>query len=306
MAGTLIEGMGGLGDNFHQRAVVRYYRGRGAVALRTPWPQLYGDLGATLLPMSTPLRTQAKNVQRSTALFQNRTYLTGYNNVRVWYPPDVVRAQGGSVLKAMLASTGVPTDRTDFTFAVPKEWTRKALALIAKWRPTKPLMIYRPLVDRTEWTGCAARNPDAWAYGTLADSLRKQFFIVSVADLLPQKEWICGAAIPADVTLHAGELDIETLTALVASASLAFTSPGFLVAMSQAVGTPVVCVFGGYESSRSFMAGAQYAPYLGIDTVKPCECFSHNHGCEKTIDMQYAHDSLCAFVANKRKEQCAA
>src|SRR3546814_11219998 len=45
-----------------------------------------------------------------------------------------------------------------FDLPIPQNWTEKADAWLRKWNPDRPLMIYRPLVERTEWSGCAARN----------------------------------------------------------------------------------------------------------------------------------------------------
>ena len=49
------------------------------------------------------------------------------------------------------------------------------------------------------------------------------------------------------MTLHAGELDTEALAGMMSLAAVTFTSPGFAIALSQAVGTPVIAVFGAHE-----------------------------------------------------------
>ncbi len=98
-------------------------------------------------------------------------------------------------------------------------------------------MVYRPLVERTEWNGCAARNPDHSAYAALFASIRDQFHVVSIADLVPNVEWISGARVEADQKFHAGELEFEALAGLFSIASLVFCSPGFAVILAQTVGT---------------------------------------------------------------------
>src|SRR3546814_2604756 len=85
--------------------------------------------------------------------------------------------------------------------------------------------------------------------------------------------------------MHRGELDFETIAALTKKAGLMFSSPGFAVILAQSVGTPSVCVFGGYEAGYSFSAGAQWAPHLAIEPVNACDCFLHNHSCDKRIDL---------------------
>src|SRR4029077_4927845 len=107
------------------------------------------------------------------------------------------------------------------------------------------------------------------------------------------------------ICLHKGEMDIEAVAGLVAGAALTFCSPGFAVPLSQAVGTPVIAVFGGFECSRSFSYGHRFAPTLGIDPVNPCQCFSHTHQCDKRIDLSAAHADIEEFIADNVAE-CAA
>ena len=65
-------------------------------------------------------------------------------------------------------------------------------------------MVLRPLVERTEWRGCAARNPDPVAYAALYNSIRDRFFVVSLADLVPGVEEMV-TDLDADICLHKGE-----------------------------------------------------------------------------------------------------
>jgi len=157
-------------------------------------------------------------------------------------------------------------------------------------------MLYRPLQERAEWGGCRNRNPDHAAYAELFRSIRDRFFVVSVADFEPGREWMVGEPVEADLEFHNGELDFETIAGLTRMASLVFTPPGFAVVLAQAVETPVACVFGGYENSKSFSGGARFSQYLGIDPIRPCHCFSHDHQCKKAIDMPKAIARLKAFA----------
>ncbi|GAB2913753.1 glycosyltransferase family 9 protein [Paralcaligenes ginsengisoli] len=287
-----IEGMHGLGDNLHQRSVIRQLSQSHDIWLETPWPCLYYDLDVHVVSKGSKLRTQAKNAAREASKFESGVPREA-RRLTVSYPPEYVR-QHGSVLGAMSAKCGVPVG--DFSLSIPHEWQTRAQQWIDRWNPDKPILIYRPLVERAEWGGCRNRNPDHTAYATLFESIRDRFFVVSVADLQPKKEWAVGHMVNADVTLHSGELDIEVLAALVQRAALVFTSPGFAVILAQSVGTASVVVFGGYESSASFSAGAALAPYLGIDPIAPCQCFSHTHRCVKKIDLTRAEQRLLEFV----------
>lgn len=293
-----IVGMHGLGDNLHQRSIVRAYLAKGReVWLETPWPQVYHDLVGPRLKLvnkGSSLRTQAKNAHANRAAFTRQTPPRSLDVLRQNYPPDVVRAEG-SVLGAMSKVAGVPVG--DFRLPIPKAWRDKADAWIRRWKPDKPLMIYRPLVERTEWGGCAARNPDAESYMQLVDSIERDFFVVSVADLVPGKEWLApGPGQAWDAICHHGELDFETLAALTEMAALVFCSPGFAAVLGQAVGTPTVVVSGGYEDGTSFSAGAALTPTLAIAPINACNCFKHDHDCDKEIDMVQALADLSVFT----------
>ncbi len=290
----VIQGMHGLGDNLHQRAVVRALAPRHEVWLETPWPSLYHDLeGVHLISNGSRLRTQAKNARREAERFTKVPPPRGARVLEVRYPPDAVRKHG-SVLAAMAAQCGV--DSGDFRLPCRSEWITRAAGLISGWKPGKPILIVRPLVERKEWGGCRNRNPDAQVYRALFDAFRERFFVVSLADLEPGKEWLSGDALPADVSLHAGELDVEVMVGLFSLAAAVYTAPGFAVILAQAVGVPVVSVFGGYESSASFSAGAAFSPFLGLDPVRPCQCFSHVHNCDKRMDLDIARERMREFL----------
>lgn len=296
----LIRGMHGLGDNLRQRAIVRQKMQTHEVWLESSWVSVYHDLiadGLRVIHKDTRLRTQAKNARREASLFSRQRPPAAARTVQVWYPPAEVRSTG-SVLAAMCKAAECDAATADFRLPVPAAWRAKAQAWVDRWHPTKPIMIYRPLVDRpSDWTGCNARNPDHEAYAALFDAIRDRFFVVSVADLVPGKEWMVGLGCEADAICHKGELEFETLAALTAMSGLVFCSPGFAAVLAQAVGTPVACVFGGYEKSSFFFAGAKDAPVLGIDPINPCECFRHDHACRKAIDLSAAVERLQDFAA---------
>jgi ADP-heptose:LPS heptosyltransferase len=304
----IIDGMHGMGDNVHQRALVRHLlalRPATKFWLQTPWPCLYHDLVGDRLRLTDPrssLRTQRKNSKREQARYVPplRTYRK--ERIRVSYKPQLVR-ETGSVLGAMIRTTlGYDIVDADFRLPVPAAWIAKADALIG--RVHKPVMVLRPLVERTEWRGCAARNPDPVAYAELYNSIRDRFFVVSIADLVPQVEELV-TPLDADICLHKGELDIEAIAGLMARAALTFCSPGFAVPLSQAVGTPIIAVFGGYECSRSFSYGHRFTPTLGVDPINPCQCFSHTHECDKRIDLSAAHAHIKEFIADNVAERAA-
>ena len=293
--------MHGLGDNLHQRAVLKQLMNKGhEIWLESSWVAPYVDLigagGLHILPKDSRQRTQRKNAMREDKLFSPVACPKNVPHMQVWYRPEEVRKRG-SVLAAMCASVSCEYEKADFRLPIPDSWLARADALIESWKSTKRLLIYRPLVERTEWSGCAARNPDHAGYAALFESLRDRFFVVSIADLVDKVEWTVGRPVAADVTLHAGELDFEIMAALFKRAALVFCSPGFAVVLGQAVETPVICVFGRYERAYSFSGGARFSPYLGIEPVQPCDDFRHDDGGDKRIDLGRAMPRIEAFVA---------
>ena len=289
-----VSGMHGLGDNLHERAIVRALMLRGSVQLETPWPSVFHDLVGPRLRLTSKgssLRTQRKNVARETSRFVPAR--SSGSVLKVWYTPDEVR-RCGSFLAAMAANCGVTVAPHDFSLSIPAEWHARAARWIDRWAPTRPLMIYRPLVERTEWPGCASRNPDHAAYAELLRGIRDRFFVVSVADLERGKEWSVGTDIQADAECHAGELEFETLAALTARAGLVYCSPGFALVLAQAVGTPLAAVFGGHEAARFYDHGDPRHHF--VQPIIPCECFDKRHACQKQIDLPRAQRQLGEFI----------
>lgn len=294
----LVHGMNGLGDNLHQRAIVRRLLEEHTVYLETPWPSVYHDLVGDklmLVPTATSLRTQQKNIARERGKYWGMRPPPALREMRVWYSGNDVR-QYGSIYAAMTMNAGYRVDTTDFTLPIPTEWYQPVYDMIEGWGTDKPILLYRPLVERTEWKGCAGRNPDLNAYVDLFAGIREKFFVVSVADLVPGKEWIVSRSVGADVELHHGELSFESLAALASCATLVYGSAGFAPLMAQAVGTANICIFGGHESSMTIKDGARFAPTLGIDPIIPCNCFDHHHAHKKSIDIPNATARIRAFV----------
>lgn len=296
----LIHGMHGCGDNLHQRAIIPQLAARGEVWLETSWPSIYWDMPELkLLAKGTTLRTQSKNIERERDRFTKDGPPRHAVPMRIWYTPEDIRGCG-SVVQAMAKAAKV--EPGDFRIPVRPEWLQRADDFLASLKPSRPVMFFRPLGERTEWTGCFTRNPDYSAWRAIYNSIRERYFVISIADLVPSREWLVGPHLDVDAKYHAGELDIELLIGLAKRSALIFSSPGFAVVLGQAVGTPGVCVFGGYEDARSFAYGAKLTPWIGIEPVKPCPCFSHRHQCDKRIDTSAAIEKLRAFV---EAQECA-
>jgi hypothetical protein len=316
----VIRAMLGLGDNLHVRAAVREWVKTHEVHVEAPIVSVFHDFvaaGTTKVYLrDTNLHAQKKQLELERHLFtpcapppQAVRRHIGYNK------PDIDR--WGSIPRAVMGMAGIanPPIQPDFSMPVPDAWRDAARALLATWPiGDRRLLIYRPVVLRREWDS-TARNPDPAAYAALFAELCDKFFVVSIANLEPGKEWIVGAEQDADVKLHKGELPFQTLAGLWAQADLVMSPAGMGVVLAQAVGTPVVAVYGRRESFRTTdAAGAHLAPTLGIDPDETCDCHSLAHYCKrcrtdlpKKITLEPAIDRVREFVAQNvgtRKHPC--
>lgn len=288
----LVHGMSGMGDNLHQRALLKELCKHYDVWLRTPWPQIYHDMPHVRpIPINTKLRTQAKNEKRWK--YYSQIPPRAISTIRITYSPPQIM-QLGSVLASMWAQAGLRGTPGDFRLPVPQEWRIRAREMLGS--VDKPIMVYRPLVERVEWTGSKSRNPEYSSYAALYRSLRDKYHVVSIADLVPDVEWTVGERVEVDQTFHAGEFQFEALAGLFAEAALVYSCPGFAVVLAQAVGTPAITVFGGFEDARSFSAGARFTPWLAVEPINPCPCWSHTHNCNKKIDVPNALKRIKEFI----------
>lgn len=307
----VIQGMHGLGDNIHQRAILRQLMPEYSVTLETSWPSVYHDLvadGLTLVRRPVALRVQSKNAAREAHLFGPKLFVSPtVRRMQIRYGgPQVLQSKSGTIMEVMCNATDTDFDKADFRLPVPDLWTGLLTSTVgweALWRAKiesrKPLLVYRPLVSRPEWRGSAARNADPACYGALFAAIRDEFFVVSVADLEPGREWIVGPELIPDVAFHRGELTFEAMAALFGLADLVFTSSGFAAILGPAVGTPTVSIIGGYESVGCHADGERYAPMLNIGPRVPCSCWSSGcrKVCDKTIDLDAALPRLQEFVS---------
>ena len=110
------------------------------------------------------------------------------------------------------------------------------------------------------------------------------------------REWLVGPQIAPDADCTHGELDFETMAALFSLAEVVFCPPGFATILAQATGTRCITVFGGYEDARSFAGGAKHAPWLPIEPLVPCPCWSADCPGDKTIDLFAAMTRIEEFL----------
>ncbi len=299
----LVQGMHGLGDNLHQRAVIRQLMATHDVSLETSWASLYHDLtvdGLKLVRRPVNLRTQSKNANREAKLFIARPQTDAIMRVS-YHGANVMKTASKTVLEAMCDVTGTSYATADYSLPIPQRWLDDAEVYLKGWRASgKPLLVYRPLVARHEWRGSVARNADPASYAQLFATIRDEFYVISVADLMPAVEWIVGPVLRADLALHSGELTFEAMAAMFSLADLVFTSSGFAAILGPAVGTPVVSVIGGYENLACHSSGEKFVPMLTLGPVKECNCWTSACRilCNKAVDLPAARPRLREFVSH--------
>lgn len=305
--GLHVQGMHGLGDCLHQRAVLRQLMRTRDVTLETSWPAIYHDLiaeGMHVARRPVGLRTQSKNAARESesAKFSPRhSFLRA--GMRISYQgQQVLQTPSKTILEVMCNVTGTSFAEADYRLPVPPSWDDAlytAMGPLPDRARRRPWVVYRPLVARPEWRGSMARNADAASYSELFNRIRDKFFVVSVADLVEGQEWIVGPEAKADLSFHKGELVVEALAALFKRADLVFTSSGFAAVLGPAVGTPTISIVGGYEDPRCHDSGAEFAPYLAIGPRVPCSCWTSacRQACDKKIEMLSAMSAIDEFVS---------
>lgn len=296
-------GMWGIGDCLHQRAVVKQLMQDYDVWLETCHVWIHHDLieqGLKLILRPTKLWMHEQNIERERKLYPGayrniHEMPRAHRTVKNWYLKREID-KFGSILETMHGNIGLPCDKPDFTIPVRPEWNTQRVEDVVSRASGKPLMIYRPVVLRKEWDS-AARNPDPSVYAQLFQSVRDRFFVVSVASLRKDVEWIVGEEQQADLKIHDGGLSMPEMLALFAKADMVFCNAGMAPVVAQAVRRPSIVVYGGRESYRTTQrAGSHLAPTLGIDPINPCDCHSHGHACDKRIDVPSALIKIEDFV----------
>ena len=266
------EGMYGLGDNIYQRAFLHHFPG---AYLRTPWPELYQGMDVRCVRSETSLRTQEKNERRSDYCY-HRAPIRALRK-RIAYGAREIASCG--IVQAFRQQFGV-TD--SLVFDLPSFNTMSPLI-----PQEERIAIIRPATIRTEWAS-ASRNPDPTYLCTSARLLRQAgFFVVSVADTEPGKEWVVGPEPEADLTLHQGELTLTQLCSLYEQAAAVVAPVGVSLPMAIAYKTPLFVVAGGCGGHNA--PGVVTDPEMDLSRVRwaipdnYCLCTRADHHCDKRI-----------------------
>ena len=270
MKPLLIETQHGLGDNIYHRAFVKTMCTLYDVYLKTPFMEVYQDLPVKFVKPISHLRTQAKNIERSTQVYHELPPHTPM--IRPYYIGEHLRRMN------MVESLALSYHCRPSKFDLPK--------FKSKIKADKPICVVRPATIRKEWNA-SSRNPDPYYIAQVAEWLRETHYIVSVADLHEGEEYALEPLPYADLTLHEGELTTKELLGLIRQADIVVGGVGFIVPACIAYGTRLFCILGGngaYNSPHIITHGSM--DLSKVYFAKPdnfCTCSSAHHQCDKHI-----------------------
>lgn len=257
----------GLGDCIYHRPFVKQLAQTHDLYLETSWPELYSDLDVKFVRPVTTLRTQNKNINRQ-QVYTTAPQCTPYK--RVSYAPAELSV-GLSMLASLAKAYGLPTMPLDLPYY------ESPLHL------DKPYIVVRPATIRREWNA-ASRNPDPTYIYRFIELARQDYTVISVADLSGTDEYALTPLPYADITLHAGELDVTQLIGLIQGAAFVVGGVGFIVPMCLATKTPLFCILGGngaYNRPEVVMDDSSLITFAKPDRF--CMCNNARHNCDKRI-----------------------
>lgn len=264
----------GLGDNIYARSFVAAASSKYELWLETPWPELYADLDIRFVRGTRMLRTQQKNMARSTCW---STPPKGIREVKIQYG-DLA---AGSIITSLEQRWRFPLE-VKFDpdlFGLP-EMGRSPL------QPIRPIAVVRPVTVRSEWRN-EARNPKPEYIAEIAAVLMETHTVVAVADLEADQEWLIGELPPAHRYFIHGELNVRELLALIRDADIVVGGVGWIVPAGLALKVKTFVVLGGHGGHNA--PGKITDPRLDLSRIafavpeEFCRCTNMLHDCAKTI-----------------------
>lgn len=273
----VVRGMQGLGDCIMQRPILRAAAERGPLQILTPWPELYQDLeGVGVVRWHSRLRTQQRHERESRAPWQGAR---GSPTVTMSYSTRLL-AGGRSIIEAM--ESKLPIGDQAFIWDLPV--VGKIPKMVTGGRP---IAVIRPVTERAEWHN-ASRSPLPEYVNAIAARLMDSHFVIVVADLEPQKEWLVGPMPVCDLAFMFGQIRPMDLLELVRAADVVVGGVGWIVPAALALQTPAFIVLGGngaHNGPDQLVDRRCDASRMGFAVPMAfCECADKHHPCDKRID----------------------
>lgn len=280
--------MAGLGDSLNERGIVRAALDEGhEVDLVASWPQVFHDMPQVrLIRANSTLPYCAQNEADEVEAFAPDPGYVGVKTIPVTYLGEDLK-KGMSFMQAMGMRSGFTPRFT--RFVAPEIWGRNISILT-----NRPLLLYRPLVERATWGASRMRNPLPFVYDSVLEAIREQFFVVGVAELNHGIETIVSRAEP-DLMLYAGEMTFRQLAYLAGKCALVVSPPGMGLLLGLHSSVPTIGVFGGYETAAQY-AHIAPTPFLAIEPENPCCCLTLGHDCDRTTNIERAVERAREFA----------
>jgi len=267
--------MQGLGDTVFQRACLRDFPRLAYV--ETSWPQLLDDLpNVRCCPPTRDLhlRTQSLNAAREYAWHTPPLGIETLSPMHhSHHPPGVTHLSDVEHSFGLPSGKRVTYDLPDFGMS-PLAHERVAVVYLsvvaAAWKLT-------------------ARAPSPEHISRAAEALiDRGYHVVTVAHLQDQREWsLHRSPVPAHRRFEHGELPIEKLCALIASARVLVCGVGGVLQIGLAYRTPTVVIAGG--NGKCDHGSVTVDPRIESDSTswlypdEYCFCASWQHDCPKYI-----------------------
>jgi hypothetical protein len=272
------EGMHGIGDNINQRCFISALAKKGKeIWLKTPLPEIYAGIpNVHFVKTNTPLRTQKKNEQHTAVTFESEP--PGVPRQRIFYGNG--HLQSGSIFDAMEQQFGTAPARMDLPhYPAPDISVPDG----------KPVAVIRPTTERTEWHN-ASRGPLNKYVDEVSRLLANRgFYVISIADNEPGKEWIPDIEPFAHRKLHDGQLSITQMLALVERADIVLTGACVVMHAALAYGKTMICLQGGnggnnHHAKVTDPRCMDLSRALFVYPDNYCRCQEMQHACDKTIN----------------------
>lgn len=278
MRPVVVNTMDGLGDCIYTRPLIRAESERTTVYVHTPWPELYQDLGVRFLQKHSIFRTQQKNLARQSATRWAAPPRGAYA-VSMGYGSNDIQKWNYTIAQSL--ERFLPLRGAAFVFDLPSDLPA------CKLRTRKPIALVRPVTVRKEWPNYARNCEPEYVREASAQLADAGYYVVSVADVDGNAEWLVEPAPVAHKRFERGELAVRDLLALVRAASVVVGPVGWIVPASIAAGTPLIVIGGGAAGINN--PETLTDPRMDTSRVEwilppdPCRCVHNLHRCQKTI-----------------------
>jgi hypothetical protein len=281
MATILVECVEGIGDNLYARPFVELLAAQGHdVYVKSVLSFIYEDLRVKLVdPGPAKYRTQGK-AQATGRTYNYQAVPANVNRVISFnYTGQSLRR--ASIIGHMETSFGFEPGSTQPKFNLPKGLKPHGIALSAK-----PLAVIRPVTIRSEWA-CETRAPNPNYIGWCSRLLMNAGYeVISIADCVPDIEWISGPEPLAHQKFHEGELSIEQVLSLIREAKVVIGGSGFIIPATVSTPAHLLVIFGGrgeFDTPAKVFDLRMDMKRIGWSLPDNfCRCSAMTHDCDKT------------------------